>query len=73
MHHPCTTHARPSFPVDPDPNPTPPNQGTPGLHDTATELFFNQLQYHFRKKKTADYVKYLAMREKEKTICRKNL
>ena len=59
----------PAFPL----TQTPPNRGTPGLHDNATELFFNQLQCHFRKKKTANYVKYLAMREKEKTICRKNL
>ena len=31
--HPC--HARPSLPVVPDINPTPPNLLTSGLHDTA--------------------------------------
>ena len=33
------THALPSLPVVPDPNPTPPNQGTSGLHDTAADYF----------------------------------
>ena len=28
-------HARPSLPVNQNPNPTPPNRGTSGLHDTA--------------------------------------
>ena len=34
-HHPCTTHARPSLPVKPDPNPTPPNLAIVGLQYTA--------------------------------------
>ena len=29
------THARPTLPINPDPNPTPPNRGIFGLHDTA--------------------------------------
>ena len=29
-------HARPSLPVNQNPNPTPPTQGVSGLHDTAT-------------------------------------
>ena len=29
------THARPTLPINPDPNPTPPNRGVFRLHDTA--------------------------------------
>ena len=45
--HPCTnhapTHAQPSLPVDPYPNPTPPNLYPSGLHDTAAKfkIMFN--------------------------------
>ena len=33
------THARPSLPVNKNPNPTPPNRYPTGLHDTAAIYF----------------------------------
>ena len=39
-HHPhAMTHARPSLPVIPDTNPTPPNLSPSGLHDTSAISF----------------------------------
>ena len=37
---PCTTHARPSLPIDPRPNPAPPNQYPSALHDTAAQYLY---------------------------------
>ena len=36
------THARCGLPIDPDSNPTPPNRGASGLHDTAAIAYLGQ-------------------------------
>ena len=38
------THARTGLPVNQNPNPTPPNRVTPGLHDTAATYIIELTQ-----------------------------
>ena len=50
---PCTTHApthaRPSLPVNQNPNPTPSNLLTSGLHDTAVRFFLSPCLCYLRR------------------------